>query len=63
MRIRVQTLMIIVALMSIGFATTDPITVLLLMFGCPLWFVLFARMQGGRNPGPPETRGVPDGFR
>lgn len=63
MRIRVRTLMIVVALMAFGFATTDPMLVLLLIFGCPLWFVLFVRMQGEQDAGSADPGGVADGCR
>jgi len=38
-RLRLRTLMLIVALVALGLASDDPVLALLLIASCPLWFV------------------------
>ena len=67
MQIRVRTLMVVVALLALGFASSDPVTALLLIFSCPLWIVRFVRMRGARAGGtgaddPSASRRRPPAF-
>jgi hypothetical protein len=50
MRLRLRSLMLIVALLALGFASPDPVLALTLIFTCPIWFVVLAAKLRDRPP-------------
>jgi hypothetical protein len=50
MRLTIRTLMLIVALLAVAFASPDPLMVAILIFGCPLWVPVLLARQARRRP-------------
>lgn len=57
MRFRVSTLMVLVSLLALGFASPNPVLATTLIFTCPLWLLVLTAKSRSRNSesGPRES--------